>query len=215
MTTLPTGPFTLLPSDNGVMAVLDNQGKHVANLRIVADLPRERHLEAGAAIVSKPGDALRAVIGEFLEWYEGPEENGESFAYWCARSGADTIQIVCEFAERIAKAYRGGQADPVRDVAPVLFGLVQEFVECAELNQDSIEAETEELLDRAGALLNRFPQAEGCTPPDPVRAAAPDMLAVLKALSEWAREHTSPRDANSPHDLLVTAEAAIAKAEGR
>ena len=29
--------------------------------------------------------------------------------------------------------------------------------------------------------------------------------AALVALLNWAREHTSPRDANSPHDLLVAA----------
>ena len=46
-------------------------------------------------------------------------------------------------------------------------------------------------------------------------AAAPDMLAALRSLLDWGRDHTSPLDPNSPHDLLVTAHQAIAKAEGR
>jgi hypothetical protein len=36
--------------------------------------------------------------------------------------------------------------------------------------------------------------------------------AALKALLDWGREHTSPHDPNSPHDLLVAA--AFALAEG-
>lgn len=52
-------------------------------------------------------------------------------------------------------------------------------------------------------------------PDDPLRDAAPDMLAALKALVEWGREHTSPLDPNSPHALLIAGVAAIAKAEGR
>ena len=43
-------------------------------------------------------------------------------------------------------------------------------------------------------------------------AAAPELLAALEALTEWGCTHTSPRDANSPHDFLVAARAAIAKA---
>jgi hypothetical protein len=43
-------------------------------------------------------------------------------------------------------------------------------------------------------------------------AAAPDLLQALSDLTDWGRTHTSPRDANSPHHLLVAARAAIAKA---
>lgn len=46
-------------------------------------------------------------------------------------------------------------------------------------------------------------------------AAAPDLLAALRALLDWGREHTSPRDDNSPHALLIQACEAVAKAEGR
>jgi len=42
-------------------------------------------------------------------------------------------------------------------------------------------------------------------------AAAPDLLHCLHELTEWACTHTSPRDANSPHDLLIASRAAIAK----
>ena len=42
-------------------------------------------------------------------------------------------------------------------------------------------------------------------------AAAPDLLTALEALTEWGCTHTSPRDANSPHELLIAARAAIAK----
>ena len=43
-------------------------------------------------------------------------------------------------------------------------------------------------------------------------ASAPDLLAALQALTEWGCTHTSPRDANSPHALLIAARAAIARA---
>lgn len=43
---------------------------------------------------------------------------------------------------------------------------------------------------------------------------SPALLADLKALVDWAREHTSPRDSNSPHALLVAAATTIAKATG-
>jgi hypothetical protein len=39
------------------------------------------------------------------------------------------------------------------------------------------------------------------------------LLEALRALTDWAREHTSPRDANSPHDLLIQAVAVIEEAD--
>ena len=41
-----------------------------------------------------------------------------------------------------------------------------------------------------------------------------ELLAALEALTEWGRTHTSPLDTNSPHDLLIAAVNAIAKAKG-
>jgi hypothetical protein len=46
-------------------------------------------------------------------------------------------------------------------------------------------------------------------------AAAPELLAALKELAGWGLCHTSPLDAKSPHNLLIAAVEAIAKAEGR
>jgi hypothetical protein len=43
-------------------------------------------------------------------------------------------------------------------------------------------------------------------------AAAPELLAALEALTDWGREHTSPRDDNSPHLLLIAAMEALTKA---
>lgn len=40
--------------------------------------------------------------------------------------------------------------------------------------------------------------------------AVADLIAASAALLDWAREHTGPRDANSPHKLLVTLQAALA-----
>lgn len=45
-------------------------------------------------------------------------------------------------------------------------------------------------------------------------AAAPELLAALEALKEWGCTYTGPRDANSPHALLIAAHHAIAKARG-
>jgi hypothetical protein len=42
-----------------------------------------------------------------------------------------------------------------------------------------------------------------------------DVLDVLVALTDWAREHTSPRDPNSPHNILVDAMKVIAKATNK
>lgn len=51
-------------------------------------------------------------------------------------------------------------------------------------------------------------------PEDRAKDAAMELLAALRALTDWAREHTSPQDANSPHGFLVAAVSAIQKAEG-
>lgn len=45
-------------------------------------------------------------------------------------------------------------------------------------------------------------------------AAAPDMLAAMHQITGWMRDHTSPRDANTPHAMLVDACAIIAKIDG-
>lgn len=44
--------------------------------------------------------------------------------------------------------------------------------------------------------------------------ALPELFSSLKALLDWCREHTSPIQANSPHQLLIAAHYAIAKAKG-
>ena len=48
-----------------------------------------------------------------------------------------------------------------------------------------------------------------------IAAAAPELLDALRGLTDWCREHTSPVQENTPHDLIVAAMRAIAKAEGR
>jgi hypothetical protein len=45
-------------------------------------------------------------------------------------------------------------------------------------------------------------------------AAAPELRDALAALTEWGRTHTGPLDANSPHELLIAAVKALAKADG-
>lgn len=45
-------------------------------------------------------------------------------------------------------------------------------------------------------------------------AAAPELYETLAALTDWAREHTSPLQPNSPHALLVAAVIALNKATG-
>jgi hypothetical protein len=44
--------------------------------------------------------------------------------------------------------------------------------------------------------------------------AAPELLDAGRALLEWCRENTSPRDENSPHELLIDLAAVIDRAEG-
>jgi len=45
--------------------------------------------------------------------------------------------------------------------------------------------------------------------------SAPETFAALRALVDWGRQHTSPIDENSPHDLLVNACAIIEKVLGK
>lgn len=44
-------------------------------------------------------------------------------------------------------------------------------------------------------------------------AAAAQLAAALWDLTAWAREHTSPRDANSPHAQIVAAVRALNAAQ--
>ena len=46
-------------------------------------------------------------------------------------------------------------------------------------------------------------------------AASKELHAALLALTEWGCTYTGPQDPNSPHELLIAARRAIAKAEGR
>lgn len=45
-----------------------------------------------------------------------------------------------------------------------------------------------------------------------LEAQRAELLAALEALTEWGCAYTSPREPNSPHQLLITARAAIARA---
>lgn len=49
---------------------------------------------------------------------------------------------------------------------------------------------------------------------DAMRANHDKLLEALEALTEWARDNTSPADPNSPHALLIAAQEAIAQARG-
>ena len=49
---------------------------------------------------------------------------------------------------------------------------------------------------------------------DRLKALNADLLAALRALTDWGRTHTSPLDPSGPHELLIDACAAIAKARG-
>lgn len=40
-----------------------------------------------------------------------------------------------------------------------------------------------------------------------------NLLEALRALTDWGRDNTSPRDANSPHNLLIRAVEVIAEAD--
>lgn len=40
-----------------------------------------------------------------------------------------------------------------------------------------------------------------------------DLIKNLEALTEWACTHTSPRDPNSPHELLISTRAVLEKAK--
>lgn len=69
-------------------------------------------------------------------------------------------------------------------------------------------------------LLASHESGNGTTPAERdanvrLAAAAPELLASLRALVDWARQHTSPVQPNSPHALLVQAWKALDRAEGR
>jgi hypothetical protein len=48
---------------------------------------------------------------------------------------------------------------------------------------------------------------------EPYAEIGAEVLETLRALTDWARENTSPRDANSPHDILIRTAAVIDEAD--
>jgi hypothetical protein len=48
---------------------------------------------------------------------------------------------------------------------------------------------------------------------NPERHVAMQLLTALRAVTDWMREHTSPRDVHSPHALMIDAMLAIGEAE--
>jgi hypothetical protein len=60
-----------------------------------------------------------------------------------------------------------------------------------------------------GSITSRGRTAEELRAIARLLTGAPDLLRTLRALTDWAREHTSPRDANSPHQLIIDAMEAI------
>lgn len=48
-----------------------------------------------------------------------------------------------------------------------------------------------------------------------LKVEAPAMADLLRLILDWGRNHTSPTDPNSPHDLLVAADSIIGRLEGR
>lgn len=86
---------------------------------------------------------------------------------------------------------------------PWLFDAGSIYAECQIINGETIESPLAELL--SGRQENW--EANGL-----LMTAAPELLEALINLTEWGRTHTSPLDANSPHDLLIAAVNAISKA---
>jgi hypothetical protein len=40
-----------------------------------------------------------------------------------------------------------------------------------------------------------------------------ELIIAATALFDWAREHTGPRDPNSPHDILIALQKALAECQ--
>jgi hypothetical protein len=68
----------------------------------------------------------------------------------------------------------------------------------------------DERRDLANLMRVVLDQVETVDLPDPA-----EMLASLKEVTDWMREHTGPFQPNSPHEALVRAMAVIAEAEGK
>lgn len=70
-----------------------------------------------------------------------------------------------------------------------------------------------DVRDKHGKIICRLP---GVLPLDYAHGAMiealPDLMAALQGLMEWGRVHTGPLMPNSPHALLVAAQAALQKA---
>ena len=68
---------------------------------------------------------------------------------------------------------------------------------------------------RIASLINLFHGvADPAAEITKLRKDREDLLAKLKALSDWGRTHTSPLDKNSPHELLIDAVNAISAVTG-
>lgn len=116
-----------------------------------------------------------------------------------------------------------GASEEVRDLVrranatPYFLGVLQWFEQQIEEGMaDSPRQFIEEMRRRTQGALAVATMAK-LTPVDPKnqpRDVNAELLAALESLTDWGREHTSPLQPNSPHDLLVQATAAIAKAKG-
>lgn len=73
---------------------------------------------------------------------------------------------------------------------------------------DHIHAESNRALQAICKVVRRHDSKANAK----LIAAAPDLLEALEALLDWGRDWTSPNDPHSPHELLVNACTAIAKA---
>lgn len=73
-------------------------------------------------------------------------------------------------------------------------------------------------MDSENPLMLDFGAALPCKTRPAAQKSAPDMqtelTAALIAVTDWMRAHTGPRDANSPHELLIAAMATLKKAQG-
>lgn len=70
--------------------------------------------------------------------------------------------------------------------------------------------QTREIVDAQHNTAGHWEVREADNAVKPINT---QLLEALRALTDWGREHTSPRDPNSPHDLLIRAVEVIAEAD--
>lgn len=150
---------------------------------------------SGTCLQGEVDVSYRTLERIFGEPCEGDQYKTD--ANWYIKFEDGTIASIYNYKD--GKNYNGAEGAPTNKIRDWHIGgndkkAVENVI--AAIQADG-GAEDDDLIDR------REREAEDAA--ERIRAAAPELLRSVKALSNWMREHTSPTQSDTPHDILVEA----------